>query len=138
MVVQEGFRLFHNNHIVCCSTIILGLPGEDSEDVQETITLVKNLKPFQSIIVPLLFRPMETTRLEDEIALTKENLTAAHHELMAACWEHNLDWFPLLWKNYGRDNNLIVKTLINVLIRFGTEPVRRRIQRNTRRHGALL
>jgi hypothetical protein len=81
---------------------------------------------------------METTRLEDEIALTKENLTAAHHELMAACWEHNLDWFPLLLKNYRRDNNLIVKALINVLIRFGKEPVRRRIQRNARRHGALL
>lgn len=135
-VVRRGFRLFHENHIVCCSTIIMGLPGEDTDDVGQTIDLIRSLKPYQSIVVPLLFTPMETTRLEYAKGLSKEDLTPGHHELIAACWDHNLDWFPALWANYGRDNRFIIKTIINMLIKWGTEPLRRRVFRNARRHGA--
>ncbi len=134
-IVEGAFKLFHENHIVCCSTIIMGLPGEDQDDVQITIDLIKSLKPYQSIIVPLLFTPMETTRLEYAKPFLKKDLTTKHYELLTACWDHNLDWFPALWKNYGRDNNILIKTIINLLIKLGTEPVRKRVHRNARRHG---
>ena len=137
-VVKDGFRLFHENHIVCCSTIILGLPGEEEEDVRQTIDLITSLNPYQSIIVPLLFSPMETTRLEHARALKKDDLTSKHHELIAACWDHNLDWFPALWKNYGRDNSFLIRSIINLIIKLGTEPVRRRVFRNARKHGAVM
>ncbi len=137
-VVEGAFKLFHENHFVCCSTIIMGLPGEDQEDIQITIDLIKSLKAYQSIVVPLLFTPMETTRLEYAQPFLKKDLTPKHYELLTACWDHNLDWFPALWKNYGRDNNLIIKTIINLLIKLGTEPVRKRVHRNARKHGATL
>jgi radical SAM superfamily enzyme YgiQ (UPF0313 family) len=137
-IVREGFHLFHQNHIVCCSTLILGLPGEEEEDVRMTIDLVKSLHPCQSIIVPLLFTPMETTRLEHAVPLKKTDLTPAHYELFTACWDHNLDWFPALWANYGRDNHLLIKAIVHGLIRWGTNPVRRRIHRNARKHGASV
>ncbi len=137
-VVRGAFRLFHENHIVCCSTLILGLPGEDQDDVQMTLDLVKSLRPYQSIIVPLLFTPMETTRLEYAQPFLKKDLTPKHYELLTACWDHNLDWFPALWKNYGRDNHPIIKAIIHLLIRFGTSPVRQRIHRTARKHGALV
>ena len=134
-VVQGAFKLLHENHIVCCSTIIMGLPGEDQEDVQQTIELVKSLYPYQSIIVPLLFTPMKTTRLEYATPFLKKDMTAKHYELLAACWDHNLDWFSKLWVNYGRDNTLLMKAIIGFLLRFGTEPVRKRVHWNARRHG---
>jgi len=137
-VVEGAFKLFHENHIVCCSTIIMGLPGEDQQDIQITIDLIKSLKPYQSIVVPLLFTPMETTRLEYAKPFLKKDLTPKHYELITACWDHNLDWFPALWKNYGRDNSIIIKTIINLLIKLGTEPVRKRVHRNARRHGAEI
>jgi len=137
-VVEEGFRLFHENHIVCCSTIIIGLPGEVQDDIQQTIDLVQSLRPYQSIIVPLLFTPMETTRLEYARPFLKEHLTPKHYELLTACWDHNLDWFPALWANYGRENNIIIKAIINSLLRLGTEPLRRKVHRNARKHGAVV
>jgi len=137
-VVEEGFRLFHENHIVCCSTIIMGLPGEDQEDIERTIDLIKALRPYQSIIVPLLFTPMETTRLEYAKPLNKSDLTPKHHELIAVSWDHNLDWFPTLWANYGRDNNVFIKTIVNLLLKLGTTPIRRKVHRNARKHGAIL
>jgi radical SAM superfamily enzyme YgiQ (UPF0313 family) len=137
-IVEGAFKLFHENHIVSCSTIIMGLPGEDQDDVQITIDLIKSLKPYQSIIVPLLFTPMETTRLEYAKPFLKKDLTPKHYELLTACWDHNLDWFPALWKNYGRDNNVFIKTIINLLIKLGTEPMRRRVHQNARRHGVEI
>jgi len=137
-VVENAFRLFHNNHIVCCSTIIMGLPGEDQDDVQITIDLIKKLRPFQSIIVPLIFTPMETTRLEYARAFLKEDLTPKHWELITACWNHNLDWFPALWKNYGRDNNILIKTIVNLFLKYATIPIKQQVQRNARKHGARI
>ncbi len=137
-VVKDAFKLFHENHIVCCSTIIMGLPDEDQEDVEQTIDLIRSLRPYQSIVVPLLFTPMETTRLEYATPFLKKDLTARHYELLTACWDHNLDWFSALWANYGRDNHWAIKLIINSLIKFGTEPVRKRIHRNARQHGAIF
>jgi len=137
-VVAQGFKLFHENHIVCCSTIIMGLPGEDQNDIQETIDLIKNLRPYQSLIIPLLFTPMETTRLEYATPLRKEELTAKHYELLTTCWDHNLDWFPALWTNYKRDNNFLIQSIVNMLIKFGTGPVRKRVHRNARKHGVNI
>lgn len=137
-VVHDASKLLHENHWIYAATLILGLPGEEQKDVQLTIDLVKRLRPFQGIIVPLLFTPMQTTRLEYAKPFLKKDLTPKHYELITACWDHNLDWFPSLWANYGRDNNIFIKKIINALIRYGTEPVRKRVFRNARKHGASV
>ena len=137
-VVRGAFQLLHESHIVSCSTIIMGLPGEEQEDIQMTIDLIQSLRPFQSLVVPLLFTPMETTRLEYAKPFLKKNLTPKHYELLNVCWNHNLDWFPFLWANYKRDNNVAVKMIINTLIKFGTPIVRRSVNRTARKHGAKI
>jgi radical SAM superfamily enzyme YgiQ (UPF0313 family) len=137
-VVEGAFKLLHENHFVSCSTIILGLPEEEPEDVQMTIDLIKRLRPYQSLVVPLLFTPMETTRLEYARPFLKTDLTSKHHELIYTCWDHNLHWFPALWKNYGRDNHFMIKAIINTLLALGTGPIRRRARRHARRRGAAV
>jgi radical SAM superfamily enzyme YgiQ (UPF0313 family) len=118
-VVKEGFKILTNNHIVPCSTIILGLPGETETDVWKTINLAKLLKPYPSIIVPIFFTPMQSTKLENEKSFNKEDLTPSHWELMLAAWEHNFNWFPKLYKNYGRENPFYIKSIINLIIKVG-------------------
>ncbi|MEJ2636481.1 MAG: radical SAM protein [Calditrichia bacterium] len=137
-VVREGFRLFHENHIIGCSTLILGLPGEEEEDVVKTTELIRSLRPYQSVIVPLLFTPMQTTRLEYSKPLLKKDLTARHYELISACWDHNLDWFPELWSVYGRYSNFFLKNAIALFLKYGTIPIRHMIHRNARKHGAQI
>ncbi len=137
-VVREGFRILHENHFVACSTIILGLPGEDTEDVEQTTALIRSLRSYRSIIVPLMFTPIETTRLEYSRPFLKNDLTPQHYELLTACWDHNLDWFPAIWAIYGRHSNRALKTAMNLAMKFGTPPVRHRIHRNARRHGTAV
>jgi radical SAM superfamily enzyme YgiQ (UPF0313 family) len=135
-VVRDAFQLLHENYIVCCSTIIMGLPGEEQQDVQQTIDLVRTLHPYRSLVVPLLFTPMETTRLEYARPFLRKDLTAKHYELITACWDHNLDWFPKLYANYGAHNHWALKVIIHLLMRFGTGPIRKRVHSNARKHGA--
>jgi len=134
-VVRGAFHLLHENHIVGCATIILGLPGEEQDDVQMTIDLIRSLKDCQSLVVPLLFTPMETTRLEYAKPFLRKDLTGKHYELLQVCWNHNLNWFPALWANYRRDNSLFMKLLVNSLITLGTPFIRHSVNRMTRKKG---
>ncbi len=118
-VVKDGFKIFTDNHIIPCSTIILGLPGETDDDIQKTINLVKALRPYKSVIVPIIFTAMQTTKLENEKSIQKDGLTPLHWELMLASWEHNFYWFPRIYKTYGRENPLILKTVIHTIIKSG-------------------
>ena len=137
-VVHGAFRLMHENHIVCCSTIILGLPGEEQADVQMTIDLIKRLRPYQSLVVPLLFTPMETTRLEYAAQFRKSDLKPKHYELLHTCWNHNLHWFPVLWKNYGRENSLWIKAIMKIFLSGGTGILRRHLKRHAIKNGAII
>jgi radical SAM superfamily enzyme YgiQ (UPF0313 family) len=135
VVVRDAFALLHQNHIVCTSTIILGLPGETAADIEMTTALIRSLRPYQSLIVPLLFTPMETTRLEYARGLNTSDLTPRHHELLATCWDHNLSWLPALWGHYSHNAHFLLRSLINISIRTGGPRVRRRIHAYARSYG---
>jgi radical SAM superfamily enzyme YgiQ (UPF0313 family) len=137
-VVRDGFRIYHDNNFVCCATIILGLPGEEREDVEQTTALIRSLRPYQSLIVPLFFTPLQTTRLEHAGPLLKRDLTPQHYELITACWDHNFAWFPPIWVHYGRDKNVVLRTVMRLLLTHGTKLVRWRMHRDARKHGAKV
>ncbi len=137
-VIRKGFKVCHDNHFICSATIILGLPGEEREDIEMTTELVRSLNQYQSIFVPLLFTPMATTRLEYANPLLKKDLTPQHHELITACWDHNFNWLPTIWGYYSRNSNLFVRHFINMMMKFGINPVRKRMYKNARKHGANI
>lgn len=137
-VVKEGAKVFHDNHIIFSGTVIMGLPGEEPEDIEMTTELIKSLKPYCSIVVPLLFTPMETTRLEYATALRKTDLLPQHHELLTAAWDHNLDWLPTIWGHYGRNSNYFLRKIIDLSMKFGTKPLRKKMYKNAKKHGANL
>ncbi len=137
-VVRKGFEVCHNNFYTNSGTLILGLPDEKPEDIQLTIDLVKTLKPYKSILVPLLFAPMETSRLEYATGLAKEELSPLHHELITRCWEHNLHWLPEIWNDYSVDSHFLLRGIINSMMKFGTPVVRKKMYRNARMHGANI
>jgi radical SAM superfamily enzyme YgiQ (UPF0313 family) len=119
-VVVEAFQILSDNNWVPCGTMILGLPGEEPRDVDYSIELVKNLRSFKSLIVPLFF--VAAGSLEGKVRSFKlEDLTVKHSELILECWEHNLRWTPILMKEYFRlsSRNRIICNLMSVVIRYG-------------------
>jgi radical SAM superfamily enzyme YgiQ (UPF0313 family) len=118
-IVVNSFEVLSKNHWVPCATIILGLPGEEEEDINLTIELVEELKGFKSLIVPLFLVSMGGLKGKAE-SFALERMTPRHSELFLKCWEHNFHWTPTFLDalTKGRRGKHGVKLLLSHGIRY--------------------
>jgi radical SAM superfamily enzyme YgiQ (UPF0313 family) len=108
-VAESAFAIMHDNRWIPAATLIVGLPGETEDDVIKTIELVERLRDYCSLIVPLIFIPMEVCALRREKTIT-ENLKDHHYELMSVCMDHNVYWIDRLFREYFKGyKNLPIK-----------------------------
>ncbi|MGC8816704.1 MAG: B12-binding domain-containing radical SAM protein [Candidatus Hadarchaeum sp.] len=127
-VVVEAHKILHDNHWVPCSTLIMGLPGETTDDVTKTIELVEELKDYKSLIVPLFFVPLGV--LGKEKRFTVEDMKPEHWKLLAACVKHDLNWIDELATEEFRSlvsRFLLGKVLIGVIKR-GVKPYLKKME----------
>lgn len=89
-VVEDAFRIMHENKIIPAATLIVGLPDEDIDDVIKTTELIDRLRPYRSIIVPMFFVPLGA--LKDRNWFKTHNITQEHIELMLRILNHTLYW----------------------------------------------
>ena len=111
-VAKKGFEVLVKNHIFPLATLVAGLPGEKEEDVQETINLVKDLKEYPSLIMPLFFVPLG--RLKDNKSFIEQNLTEIYKELYVTCFEHTAYWGRKFTSWGGRSLPFIAKWVVHV------------------------
>ncbi len=93
-VVKESFKLLSDNHWVPCGTLVMGLPGERPQDVEKTIDLIRDLRPYKSLIVPLFFVPLGEMKEDD--FFRAEAMLPEHWTLLGECIEHDFHWVPTL------------------------------------------
>jgi radical SAM superfamily enzyme YgiQ (UPF0313 family) len=108
-VVVDGMGVMHDNRLVPAATIIVGLPEEKDEDINETMDLVDDLKDMRSLIVPLFFVPLG--KLASEDWFTDAKLNERHKELLIRCAEHDFRWVDNLldWSFSGKWYQKIMK-----------------------------
>lgn len=118
-VVRRAMKIFNDNRWYVAATLIIGLPGEGDEDVQETLSLVKDLAERDCILAPLLYVDYETDR-----QLTLNNLTVKHWELFQECWKHNCRQFgKWAWKATRGWNPITRMITSSILTRIGTKKI---------------
>jgi radical SAM superfamily enzyme YgiQ (UPF0313 family) len=103
-VVRESFKLLRDNRWVPCGTLVLGLPGERPEDVSRTIELVRDLRPYKSLIVPLFFVPLG--ELKDDDFFRPDAMLPEHWVLLAECIKHDFHWASTLMEDLFAQNRL--------------------------------
>jgi len=89
-IVEDAFRIMHENMIVPAATVILGIPGETSDDVVKTVELIERLRPYRSIIVPMFFVPMGA--LKTNKWFLRDHLKPEHVEALKIMFEHTVYW----------------------------------------------
>jgi radical SAM superfamily enzyme YgiQ (UPF0313 family) len=107
-VVVDAFGILSDNSWVPVSTLIIGIPGETEQDIQLTIDLVRELKEFKSIIVPLFFVSQGGLRKKSE-SFSMDKMTPKQCELLMESWRHSLNWAETLLDEYfkmTRDNHV--------------------------------
>jgi radical SAM superfamily enzyme YgiQ (UPF0313 family) len=65
-VIKKAIELLSRNDVICLSTLIVGFPDESTEDINETISLLKTLEGYPLIIIPMIFTPLKYTHLSEE------------------------------------------------------------------------
>lgn len=99
-VVEDAFRILNENNWVPLSTLIIGLPGEENEDVQLTIDLVNKLEKYKSLLVPLFM--VEEGGLKGKASsFSIDSISSKQSELFLKCWMLNLEWSETLLKEYN-------------------------------------
>ncbi|MEM1515096.1 MAG: radical SAM protein [Thermoproteota archaeon] len=119
-VVIRSFEILNENNWVPCGTIILGLPGEEEKDIEQTMNLVEKLRPFKSIIVPLFFVSAGGLK-ERSRSFKMDDVTPRHAELLFKCWKHNFMWIERIfgeWCDMSIKNRLI-KAGLKMIVSYG-------------------
>jgi len=103
-VVKEAFKLLADNNWVPCGTLVMGMPGEKAEDVAKTLELVRDLRPYKSLIVPLFFVPLG--ELREKEFFRPHAMLPEHWMLLAECIEHDFAWVRTLMEELFAQNRL--------------------------------
>ena len=101
-VVEESFKLLAGNNWVVCGTLVMGMPGETQDDVRKTLELVRSLRPYKSLIVPLFFVPLAD--MKDGEFFRPEAMHPEHWMLFAECVDHDFQWAYTLMEDLFRQN----------------------------------
>jgi radical SAM superfamily enzyme YgiQ (UPF0313 family) len=99
-MVRDCYRLFAEESWLPISSLVLGLPGETSQDIMQTIDLVESLKDYTGLMLPLFFTPMANTKLGHIQGLNKNSALPEHWQLVGLCLEYNLRHLKTLHRFY--------------------------------------
>jgi radical SAM superfamily enzyme YgiQ (UPF0313 family) len=95
-IVLEGTKVLNRNYLVGLYTLMIGLPGETDDDVQESINLIKDLDGTESVITPTLW----TDYYHPENSFTTEKFTKLQWKLYYLCWKIDIKAIHN-WISYG-------------------------------------
>ena len=87
----QGTGILNDNGWKPMATILTGWPDETPRDTVQTLELIDKLKGHDLFLVPLLFIPLEDTKLKQERRTSLENLTPEQWDVFAEAWRFNID-----------------------------------------------
>jgi radical SAM superfamily enzyme YgiQ (UPF0313 family) len=76
-------------------SLLMGLPGETRDDIEDTIRWVKKIEKLPAAVFPIFHAPIDGTRG----ALSVSDMSDAHWRLMRLAYRMNFKWMPRLFWN---------------------------------------
>lgn len=96
-VVTQATGILDDNGIAPLATLVIGLPGEEEEDTNQTLELLYKLKGNRIMYAPILFTSEEESQLRKQRHMSLRRLTDLQWEVLSTCWRFNFNtWKPQL------------------------------------------
>ncbi|MCL5104787.1 MAG: B12-binding domain-containing radical SAM protein [Armatimonadetes bacterium] len=90
------------------ASLIVGLPGEQEEDIRLTLEWVESLQNERITIFPVLYAP-----IDGGSGVRARDLSELHWKLVKACYRLNFKWIPrMYWDNQAGAGVSITKRLV--------------------------
>jgi len=87
----QGAGILNDNGWKPMATMISGWPDETPDDTVQSLELIDKLRGHDLFLVPLLFIPLEDTKLKNERRVSLDQLTAEQWDFFAESWRFNID-----------------------------------------------
>ncbi len=97
-IIKESLTLMHDNNFIPYCSLVINLPGENSDDVIKTLNLIDDLKNVRFILLPSGFTPLGKYTDLDAKKSKIESLDVLRKELVTKCIVHNARWIPSMAK----------------------------------------
>lgn len=110
-VVVQAFGISKDYGWVPAATLIIGLPGENSDDLNATLELMDKLQDTPSFIIPQFFMPMMETTLEHAPHFNVDHMGEEHWRILLKCINHSVRWANHLRSLYFKPEALWLKAL---------------------------
>jgi hypothetical protein len=99
-IVKESCEKLIRTGFYPVLSLVLGLPGETPNDVEQTINLVKWLEKRPAVIFPIFYEPPILEDINAKKSFSVDKMHASHLELYSRCYEINFKAVPtLFWDN---------------------------------------
>lgn len=96
-VVTQATGILDDNGIAPLATLVIGLPGEQEEDTNQTLELLYKLRGNRVLYAPILFTSEEESLLRKRKHMSLRKLTDLQWEVLSTCWRFNFNtWKPQL------------------------------------------
>ena len=137
-LVVAGIETFNDHGWWPLCTLMSGLPGETEDDLWRTLDLIDALRNSQTLLIPLLFIPLEEAipstmlraGLGKERRVEPGDLTELQWEFIMRCWRHNFEFWLPLRRRWFIQSVLFIGFWLYSRCRFGraaTRPVMRMV-----------
>jgi radical SAM superfamily enzyme YgiQ (UPF0313 family) len=96
-IFKQAFGILNDCFGYSLATWIVGLPGENEEDVLASIELVEDLKGTREFFVPLFFVSLGECVSKKAKDVDLNALSELHWEFFSECWKYNFSMWRKPW-----------------------------------------
>ncbi|MEM3445710.1 MAG: radical SAM protein, partial [Thermoplasmata archaeon] len=134
-VVITAVKILNQNYWLPGMTLILGLPEETQEDVEESIALIDRMEKegLHFIVAPLAFVPLAAWKERGFFDFTK-HFDEARFNLVYKCWKHTIREIDALFDTVSSLRGLS-KPMLDMIAKHGSRYVLRHIEKWGMRQG---
>lgn len=141
-IICEGTAIMNENYWFPLYTIITGMPGEEEEDVWDTLRLIDRLEKELTnkvgekahfVVTPLSFIPLGTLKKSGFFNIS-EGMTEARALLLYRCWLHTFKEVTHAPSSLV-NGNPILKEILKKSLTFGTKIAAKLMERWVRKLG---
>ncbi len=92
-VVLKGMEILNKHNWFPFCTFIIGLPGENDDDMKLSLDLLYKLRDAKGMFVPTWFVPLENTRMQKRESAKLIEMTELQWEFFFTCWKYNIEFY---------------------------------------------
>ncbi|MEM1675712.1 MAG: radical SAM protein [Desulfurococcaceae archaeon] len=118
-IVIDSLTYMEEFDWIALGTIIVGLPGEESDDAVKTLELVNSIEEqgLRTLLIPLLFVPLGGCALQDQPIKSFNDLCDIHLSIFYECWKHNVRVYgPDFFIHYSFLKKLLFRILAKLYL----------------------